>query len=599
MPLSDEPVYFETASAPASTYDALREIWWWANGAHPTKSNFIIWECIEVWDGTSREAPASGNMRNLSAGNLWYPTATPSGSLPAGAWAVFRNPGGAVAAQFQIFVKMEAAGQAGNSLISLDDWTVGGGTGASPSWPATIIGQNPLIGDGDGRFPSSGILLWSMLMDEGMFLMKQFPTAAGPVVPSGITYMGEVWAATDEADDPRPFITPRDVFQGLGGTFSHVRLSPVDQSTICQLRNRPYYRNTQDDPALYNDRGIDYVSNIALDSENPAGHRFTQGWLRNVGAADEAIPGNRATIGYTGSDYRFEVFAIAFGQPFMVTRYPPGTPVGWFHLIIAQESVPIQLERPATIPPLNLPQRALKTIRHLLPKSRQWNLVYLRPFLQLMKGITPSLDAAADNADTVWTDLIPSTASTSALTNWERQFALGSASALTTAERRTRLEGVWASIGGQSPGYITETLQAHGFPVFTHEWWDLSSFGYPIPKDPRDYLLPAYGGTDTDGILLVNWIRTSVKFDEIGAGEAWAEAGEDRALAGYYGGYTIDRVGYGYVGPTTRHPYYLYIGGETFPNTVNIPLARKEEFESLCQKICPAQQWLVLRVKYV
>jgi hypothetical protein len=217
----------------------------------------------------------------------------------------------------------------------------------------------------------------------------------------------------------------------------------------------------------------------------------------------------------------------------------------------------------------------------------------------MILGITPSLDAAADNADSIWSDIVPATASEAAIVNWERQFALQASSSLTLAERRARLEGAWSSVGGQSPSYITLTLQAHGFPVFTHEWWDLAPNDYPVAKDPRDHLLAVHGGTDVDGILLVNNIRTSVKFDEIGAGDDFAEAGEPRAVAGYFGGYAISKVVHTYQGPETRHPYYLYIGGETFPDVVNIPVARQDEFESLCQKICPAQQWLVLRVRYI
>jgi hypothetical protein len=241
----------------------------------------------------------------------------------------------------------------------------------------------------------------------------------------------------------------------------------------------------------------------------------------------------------------------------------------------------------------------LDTLRHLLPKSFPWNLVYARDFVSLIKGIVPSLDAARDNADQVWDSLIPDTADDFSLTTWERQFALPTASSLTTQERRDRLSARWKALGGQSPGYITDTLTAQGFPVFVHEWWVLAANDYPVPRDPRDYLLPAHGGTDTDGILICNIIRTSVKFDEIGDGEAWAQAGEARAIAGYYGGFNISSTTDVYVGPETTHPYYLYIGGSTFPNTVNIPIARKDEFETLCRRICPAQQCLVLRVKYV
>lgn len=594
MAVSPQPTYFALdSSAPASTYDAVRELLWWMNGTHPTTANTISFEFIEVYDGTTREVPAGGLLSTMAT-SLWRPRVTPLASLPTGAWAVFRTVGGVVSAQCQFFVKLEAAGEVSISLISLDDWTIGAGTDASPTLPATIIGQPP-TGDGAVVFPSTSVLFYSMVMDEGMFLIKQFP--ASGLVNLRWAYLGEVDPATDESDDPRPFITSKTTAEGWDGGYTHVRLSPVDQSTLCELRNRPFYFETFDSTNAYDDLGVGYLSNVAIDSAEPVGHRFVQGYFRNAGAIDQTALSNRATAGYTSTDFRFEVFGTSTADPQVVTAYPPGTALSAQNLV-TEESVPTQLIPAVAAAPF-FAERLLNTIRHLLPKSRQWNLVYARDFLKLMLGITPSLDAAANNADTVFTDLIPATATASALTVWERQFALGASSSLTLAERRTRLAGVWSSIGGQSPSYITLTLQSHGFPVFTHEWWDLAGNGYPVAKDPRDHLLPLYGGTDTDGILLVNDIRTSVKFDEMGAGEVFAEAGEERALSGYYGGFLIGQVGYSYVGPETRHPYYLYIGGSTFPNTVNIPIARKSEFEQLCQKICPAQQWLVLRVRYI
>lgn len=239
----------------------------------------------------------------------------------------------------------------------------------------------------------------------------------------------------------------------------------------------------------------------------------------------------------------------------------------------------------------------LDTIKHLLPRTFQWNLVWSRDFKSLILGIVTSLDLARTDADKVWQDLFPQT--TRDLDSWERQWALPTASSLTTQQRRDRLAGVWQSVGGQSSGYITDTLQANGFLVFVHEWWDLTAWDYPEPKDPRDHLKAEFGGTDADGFLLVNRIRLSTKVDEIGAGEAWAEAGEERAIAGYFLEYAITLVPYVYQGPESVHAYYLYIGGASFPDTVDIPVARREEFENLCLQLCPGQQWLVLRVRYV
>jgi hypothetical protein len=45
-------------------------------------------------------------------------------------------------------------------------------------------------------------------------------------------------------------------------------------------------------------------------------------------------------------------------------------------------------------------------------------------------------------------------------------------------------------------------------------------------------------------------------------------------------------------------PYYLYIGGETFPDQASVLASRQNEFEALCLKICPAQLWLGILVIY-
>ncbi len=344
MALTYPPAHYEQAVALGSTYDAIRDVWWVINGSHPVAVNSSTpWECIEVWDGTTREVPIGGVMSNLSGGNLWKPGISVT-SLPQNAWATFRSPGGAVAAQFQIFVKMESSSQAGHSLISLDDWVVGGGTDATPALPATIIGQPP-SGNGDGRFTNQPTYIWALILDEGMFLIRMINPAGGDSNNMRWTYMGEVDLVSTEADDPRPFITPRNTSQaGWNGSFTHVRLSPVDQSTICSVRNRPYYDTSMGVTTRYNDLGLEYLCNVCFDAEDPAGHRHTVGYARNVGAIEQEVPHNRATAGYTGSDFRFEVTRIlASPNPQLVTLWPPGTALGAGHTIIAEESVPTQL----------------------------------------------------------------------------------------------------------------------------------------------------------------------------------------------------------------------------------------------------------------
>ena len=345
MALTYPPNHYEQATPIGSTYDALRDVWWWINGSHPTVPNGIAWPCVECWDGTNRDVPTGGSLANLPAGRLWKPGDPAPATLPQGAWAVFESLGGAVAATWQCFVRMEASSQAGNSLITLADWSVGGGTGASPTLPATIIGQ-PASGDGDGRFTNQPTYIWSVILDEGMFIMRMFnpSNGGGSDFNSRWTYMGEVDPINNEADDPRPFITPRNTALTLwSGAFSHVKLSPVDQLTVCNVRNYPWRNITQNTSTTYNDLGAEYLCNVGFDADDPAGDRHIVGYARNVGSIDETAPRNRATAGYTPTDYRFEVWGIATGFPSPVTLWPPGTALPDGHTVVTEESVPSQL----------------------------------------------------------------------------------------------------------------------------------------------------------------------------------------------------------------------------------------------------------------
>ncbi len=48
-----------------------------------------------------------------------------------------------------------------------------------------------------------------------------------------------------------------------------------------------------------------------------------------------------------------------------------------------------------------------------------------------------------------------------------------------------------------------------------------------------------------------------------------------------------------------RWPFFLYIGGETFPDHAEVDETRRAEFERLLLKLRPAQQWVVTLVDYV
>lgn len=269
----------------------------------------------------------------------------------------------------------------------------------------------------------------------------------------------------------------------------------------------------------------------------------------------------------------------------------------------------------------------LDVFKHLLPNARAWRLTADKKLRQFFEGLTVLGEDGKAFFDGVYQDIDPQ--KTRVLGKWEAQFALPSAS-LTEQERRDRLDATWKALGGQSPRYIQDTLQAAGFDVYVHEWWEpipgrpnggsINGDVTPVARNPFDYLDDGTGGLpflmvdgaanaqDGDalaqdgstatpaGYPLVNKILESS--DEfIGDGSPGMQDGDPSAQDG--GVLTIYRRKQ-YVIPAdpTKYPFFLYIGGQTFPAQATVPTARREEFEDLCLKICPTEQWLGILVNY-
>ncbi len=292
----------------------------------------------------------------------------------------------------------------------------------------------------------------------------------------------------------------------------------------------------------------------------------------------------------------------------------------------------------------------LDIFKHLLPRARAWHITIDKNLRRLFIGLSSLGDSAKEFADNVWLDIFPQT--TRDIQSWEDQFNLYPTD-LTEQERRDRLDGTWKAQGGQSPRYIQDTLQANGFNVYVHEWWiagaeaqageewmeagepeaeagnyNLNAPYFPVgihqrltPKNPFLYL--NNNNTQTVGVLcgnpdalfgnpnaimgnfiprgypLVNKVYDFEPNYITLAGEDIMEAGEPLAEAGNY--VTFDAVLKKYPIPTNPDywSYFLYIGGENFPDLAQIEIERKEEFEALCLKICPTQQWLGILVEYI
>lgn len=268
----------------------------------------------------------------------------------------------------------------------------------------------------------------------------------------------------------------------------------------------------------------------------------------------------------------------------------------------------------------------LRIFRHLLPNARAWRAVLNKNLRRLISGLAGFFGEARDFIDSVWSDIWPD--KTRELSEWEKQFGLQPVG-LDEQGRRDRLAAAWQALGGQDPRYIQDTLRARGFDVYVHEWWApesrpaLAVKGCATARNPIQWIRREF--TDTTilvecgealaacgeefaeagnalsprGYPLVNKIIETVPDIEPLCGEELAACGEELALCGNYFGFRETRRPYIVPNDPDKWPYFLYIGGETFGTLAQVSPSRRDEFENLCLKICPAQQWLGILVEYV
>lgn len=267
-----------------------------------------------------------------------------------------------------------------------------------------------------------------------------------------------------------------------------------------------------------------------------------------------------------------------------------------------------------------------RVLRHLLPNGRAWRLTVDKNLRRLFEGLAGAAESARLFVDRVHRDLFPQ--ETRELSAWERQFALPD-TGLNEQDRRGRLAAAWRAVGGQDPRYIQDTLQARGFDVYVHEWWEpgtepaLGVRGCATARNPIQWVRREFADTTVlvecgealaacgeefaeagnalspRGYPLVNKIIETAPDIEPLCGEELAACGEELALCGNYFGFRETRRPYIVPNDPDKWPYFLYIGGETFGTLAQILPSRRDEFEDLCLKICPAQQWLGILVEYV
>ena len=229
-----------------------------------------------------------------------------------------------------------------------------------------------------------------------------------------------------------------------------------------------------------------------------------------------------------------------------------------------------------------------KLFQRLLPTGKAWQIVVDKPLRRFFEGLSETPADVKEFADEVLLDAFPDT--TRQLTEWERQFGLRANG--NTAERRRAVDVAWKASGGQSPRYIQDLLQAAGFDLYVHEWWSSGPAPW-VARDPRDYTTQPITGAFQC-------------FDGPGAPECFDGPG-----APYCNDFLANDPGYlvnldltkrappPVPDDSSKWPYFLYIGAETFPNRAEVPDWRRSELEALVLKLKPAQQWVVMLVDYV
>jgi hypothetical protein len=279
----------------------------------------------------------------------------------------------------------------------------------------------------------------------------------------------------------------------------------------------------------------------------------------------------------------------------------------------------------------------LRTFQHLLPRSPTWALTFNKQLKKFFAGLAGSFEITQSPKpffDAIFQDVFPAT--TRQLDKWRYQFGIERGA--DDAADILQLTSAWKAQGGQSPKYLQDTLQAAGFPLYVHEWWQegvapfaqvcagdtLAQAGEPkalassrsykrFVRDPRLYTQqPVTGSVQASALsdqpqcsalpsqpqanaFLVNNPGYLVNLD---LSPSAPPPIPDDTL--YFRG-PDPKPGTSRTGdwfPRTW-PYFFYLGGATFPTHVSVPASRRAEIERLVLKLRPTHLWAVMLVDYI
>jgi hypothetical protein len=225
-----------------------------------------------------------------------------------------------------------------------------------------------------------------------------------------------------------------------------------------------------------------------------------------------------------------------------------------------------------------------RVFQHLIFRSDKWSLVIVKQLREFFEGLSGLGADYKTFVDLVYLDLFPGT--TRELELWETQFGITNKTVV-EADRRAAIASAWQATGGQSPSYIQTTLQAAGFDVFIHEWWELPVVGAPVARNPQLVLSDGNEFTGTAG----NGVSS--------CGDGFTSCGSSSSPTGFAIVNNPDPANLPAItADSALWPYFIYLGGETFPSIASVDVARRNEFETLCLKICPTQNWLGMLIEY-
>jgi hypothetical protein len=213
-----------------------------------------------------------------------------------------------------------------------------------------------------------------------------------------------------------------------------------------------------------------------------------------------------------------------------------------------------------------------------MPTSSIFSRIKSRFLTAFFSSIATAPKDAHDYNGQNFTDVFPE--STTRADDWSDQF--GAVSELTPAQLAVR----WAETGGQSPNYLQEQLHAAGLTnLYVHEWWVPSSS--PVTaRNPIPYINNVQPNN-----LLVNYASRAYE-DVPQCGDNY-QCGDDLQCGDNFGIKYEEKI-YAHPDVDAEYPYYLYVCGSTFGDSVPLSASELIEAKRIIYKVKPLNQRVVL-----